>query len=335
MLKKYYFYILSFSLFLAITVVVLGAYTRLSDAGLGCPDWPGCYGSLTVPEAVDDNQYQRPLETGKAWKEMLHRYAAGTLGLCILLIVFITLKYKKQLKQSLGLPFALLTTVTFQALLGMWTVTQLLTPTIVTAHLVGGFLTLSLLWWLWLNQKNASSHQHTLTRLSPEKLKKLSQYSVIALILLIIQILLGGWTSTNYAALACGTSFPDCADGLWTFANLDFINGFNLTWEAGVNYEFGIKDSAARMTIHFTHRIGALIVFIYFIALVIHIIRNRIKALTMLTHPLLFLLVIQIVLGISNVVFVLPMSVAVAHNMVALLLLLIVIALNHRLIKSR
>lgn len=315
--------ILRFAVLLALIVIVLGAYTRLSDAGLGCPDWPGCYGQLSVPDKVTGSEFERPLESGKAWKEMIHRYVAGTLGLLILVILFMVIKGLPKYRQSVGLPLLLLATVTFQALLGMWTVTLLLSPIIVTAHLMGGMTTISLLWWLLLNQKESVSTYNSITASSGFKIA-----SILGLWVVIFQIFLGGWTSSNYAAVACGVDFPTCATEWWP--KMDFVNGFDLSHKPGVNYEFGVLDSPARMAVQVVHRIGALVVFVYLLGFSIALFK-RYKKLASLLFLLLFL---QVSLGIMNVVFALPLVVAVLHNFIAALLLLAVIAINHKFFKS-
>jgi cytochrome c oxidase assembly protein subunit 15 len=315
--------ILGFAVLLALIVIVLGAYTRLSDAGLGCPDWPGCYGQLSVPDKVTGSEFDRPLESGKAWKEMIHRYVAGTLGLLILAILFMVIKGLPKTRQSVGLPLLLLATVIFQALLGMWTVTLLLSPIIVTAHLMGGMTTISLLWWLYLNQKNKVNTYNYIPVSSGFKTA-----SLLGLLLVVFQIFLGGWTSSNYAAVACGIDFPTCATQWWP--KMDFVNGFDLSHKPEVNYEFGVLDSPARMAIQVVHRIGALIVFIYLLGLSVRLFKQHTKL-----ASLLFLLLIgQVSLGIMNVVFALPLEIAVLHNFVAVLLLLTVIAINHKFFKA-
>ncbi len=315
--------ILFLALILALVVVALGAYTRLSDAGLGCPDWPGCYGHIGVPEQVKGGDYQRPLEAGKAWKEMIHRYVAGTLGLLILFIFFIS--FKSKYKQSPLLPFILLAVVTFQALLGMWTVTMLLSPVIVSAHLIGGLTTLSLIGWLYLNNKNNKSYTYSLHFSTYSPALKLA--AAIGLLLVCLQIFLGGWTSTNYAALACGTSFPTCATQWWP--NMDFSNAFTLSHTANTNYEFGILENPARTAIQVTHRIGALVLSLYLIFLGIALFKQQ--TLRKIASVLFIILGTQVSLGILNVVLALPLSIAVLHNIIAAFLLLTVIAINHHL----
>lgn len=320
-MQKAYSTLLSLTLGLALLVIVLGAYTRLSDAGLGCPDWPGCYGHLGVPEAVDAAQFQRPLESGKAWKEMIHRYAAGTLGMLILSIFVFSVWQRRRLQQGVVLPTLLLGTVVFQAALGMWTVTHLLSPPIVTAHLLGGFTTLALLWWLWLGQHapRLSTVYHALTGTR--------WLAFGALLVLIGQIMLGGWTSTHYAAVACGLDFPLC-QGQWWPAS-DFRGAFTFDWQTGTNHEFGTLENPARTAIHLTHRLGALLVFLYLSGLVWWMLRRSPVTGGVVPYALLVLLLVQVSLGISNVVFALPLVVATLHTLVAALLLLAVLALNH------
>ncbi len=325
---NFYSNLLKFAVLLALIVVVLGAYTRLSDAGLGCPDWPGCYGHLSVPEQLHDSNFERPLEQGKAWKEMIHRYVAGTLGLVILLVLALVIRRKPRNYQSAILPILLVLTVVFQALLGMWTVTLLLSPIIVSAHLIGGFTTLSLIWWLLLNQINPP-HGYGYTTNTPRSLKF---WALLGLLLVIMQILLGGWTSTNYAALACGSDFPTCAGQWWPAMN--FAEGFALTHESGTNYEFGKLEATARTAIQVMHRIGALVVFIYILTLSTKLIRSSANHLNSLGLILLVLLLLQVSLGIMNVILSLPIGIAVTHNLIAALLLLTILAVNHRAWKS-
>ena len=311
------------TLVLAFVVIVLGAYVRLSDAGLGCPDWPGCYGKIIVPEEALDTAGlfpERPLEHGKAWKEMIHRYAAGTLGILIFLITFLSWKYRKISDQSVMVPSALLVLVIFQALLGMWTVTLLLKPVIVMAHLLGGMTILCLLMWYMLEQvKNRNNIDLNNVRFFP--------WAMAGLIMAIIQISLGGWTSANYAALVC-PDFPTCQNSWWP--SMDFINGFKLWHELGIDYEGGILAGDARTAIHMTHRIGAMLTLLVIGSVSMRAIIDRNKSVSTLGVLLLVVLLIQLGLGISNVLMRLPLPIAVAHNAVAALLLLVLVALLHQ-----
>jgi cytochrome c oxidase assembly protein subunit 15 len=307
---------------LALIVIVLGAYVRLSDAGLGCPDWPGCYGNLIVPEQVDatnENLSVRPLEPAKAWKEMVHRYVASTLGFLILIMAFMA-RTKLSLNNMRGFTTALLVLVIFQGLLGMWTVTLLLKPVIVMSHLLGGLTILSLLCWTVLRQQ---SQQGVFASVGHRKLLPLA---ITALIVLILQISLGGWTSSNYAALAC-PDFPTC-QGVW-WPNMDFNEGFILWRGLGIDYEGGVLHGAARTAIHMAHRMGAIITFFTLFYVAIQAIRSGIFQLKLTGIITLILLLTQVSLGIANIKFSIPLPVAVAHNGVAALLLLSLVSLLH------
>jgi len=305
---------------LALCVILLGAYVRLSDAGLGCPDWPGCYGHLMVPSAdhavaaANEAHPARPLDSGKAWKEMVHRYLAGSLGLAILAIAAVAWR-NRRLGRPVVLPVLLVVLVVLQALLGMWTVTLLVNPTIVTAHLAGGMATLALLWWLTLREGDWWRDARDL------RFAALRPWAIGGVALVIAQLLLGGWTSSNYAALAC-TEFPTCHGGQWWPA-ADFTEGFTLWRPLGVDYEFGVLDSPARTAIHLAHRAGALVVALYLLGLGIAVLRCApTAAQRAIGVALLAILALQLTLGVSNVVAQLPLPVAVAHNGGAALLLL-------------
>lgn len=313
-----------FSVLLALVVVVLGAYVRLSHAGLGCPDWPGCYGHLVgVPESTSEIDHanqaypQRAVESDKAWKEVIHRYFAGALGLLILLLAILAIKNRKQPGQQLWLPIVLVGLVIFQALLGMWTVTLLLKPVIVMLHLLGGLTIVALLWWLTLKSSN-----HPATTAS----KKLTPVLILGLVLLLGQIVLGGWTSTNYAALAC-PDFPTCQGEWWP--ETDFKEAFVFWRGLGQNYEFGVLDNPARTAIHLSHRMFAIVVGVFWIFLLLRIMNRSDSSSNMrqLAAITLLLLFAQVALGVSNVVMKLPISIAVMHNGGAALLLLGVITL--------
>ena len=310
---------INISLILALIVVILGAYTRLADAGLGCPDWPGCYGELLVPDVIS-SEYERPLDVAKAWKEMVHRYAASILGLSILVIFLLAVFRKTGREQSIRLPTALLLLVGFQGALGMWTVTEQVHPGIVTMHLFGGFSTTTLLFWLFLNQRPQP-------KIGQPVLKRHKLMLIIVTALLIFQIFLGGWTSTNYAALSCGEYFPTCLGEMWP-EDMDFKNAYY--WgELGVDYEFGILENQTRTAIQMVHRVGALVVTAAIIALSFAL--KNYLAFQKNIVIVLALLGVQVALGIINVVMSLPMFAAVMHNAVALFLLLSLISLAHRM----
>ncbi len=315
--------LVNFSILLAVIVIGLGAYTRLTDAGLGCPDWPGCYGLNYVPKTEQElnsarEAYpDRPVETDKAWNEMIHRYVAGTLGILILLVFAGAVYLKKHIKLS-GLLFA---AVLFQAALGMWTVTMNLLPIIVMGHLLGGFMILSLLVLLKLNL--ASDHLLS-NSLSRKRLLIMLALVSVALPILLFQIALGGWTSSNYAAMAC-TAFPIC-NGDWQ-AQFNLQDVFSLTPPAD-NYEFGVLDGIARMNIHISHRIWAAVTFVYLLICGLVMLNyKQAKPVKQTASVLIVLLALQICLGIVNVAWQLPIGIAIAHNLVAAFLLTAVISL--------
>lgn len=329
------------AMLLAFAVVVFGAYVRLSDAGLGCPDWPGCYGHITPAQAAQANAgtADSPLHVGKAWKEMIHRYGASTLGLVILAIAVLALRWRRQQGVPLLLPLVLVVLVIFQGLLGMWTVTLLLKPLIVTLHLLFGLTTLSLLWWLWLTLRRRSSNPWSgtrsaqgggstaaLVRPAPMVLRRLS---LIALIALALQIVLGGWTSTNYAAIAC-PDFPKCQASWWPEA--DYRDAF-IPWRGlGVNYEGGVLAPAARIAIHFTHRLGAIVATLLLLYAALRTLQMRPEGNSRYAAvAVLAALVLQLTIGISMVERGFPLWLATAHNAGAALLLLAALALNRAL----
>ncbi|GAA5192939.1 COX15/CtaA family protein [Ferrimonas gelatinilytica] len=309
-----------FTLALALVVILLGAFTRLTDAGLGCPDWPGCYGYLVVPQehqhAIAEARFpERPVEMAKAWAEMVHRYVAGTLGLCILALALMAWRRPAAPK---GLPWLLVGLVVFQAALGMWTVTLNLLPLVVMGHLIGGFSILALLFLLWLRQ---SPQRGPL----PNGTKPLGTLAVVATGVLLVQIMLGGWTSANYASLAC-TELPVC-EGDWA-SRLDPEAAFHPLPPPAKSYEFGVLDYPARMTIHVSHRIWALITALVLLLLALRLWTQGLRREALAVTGVLML---QLMLGIANVVASLPLPVAVAHNGVAALLLLSLVAVNYRL----
>lgn len=313
---------------LTLCVVVLGAWVRLTDAGLGCPDWPGCYGTLTVPKTAEQLDYaagafpERPVDHGKAWREMIHRYFAGALGLMIFAIAAAAWANRRDPAQPVRLPLALAGIIVAQALLGMWTVTLLLKPFIVTLHLLGGLTTLGLLFWLTLGVFRAGTAGGM--RRAPRRLRTLA---LAGLVLLGAQITLGGWTSTNYAALAC-PDFPTCQTQWWP--DMDFAEGFRPWHGLGIDYEGGILDSPARTAIHYVHRIGALVVTLVLGGLAIAALGGgRPPALRRAGALLLGALAVQLAIGIGIIHYSLPLSLATAHNAGAALLLLALLNYNH------
>ncbi len=329
------YYLTLFATLLAVVVVVLGAFTRLSDAGLGCPDWPGCYGFMWMPETPDEiiqaeELYPHaPFESEKAWPEMVHRYFASTLGFVIILINIFNWKHRHRQDQPFKLPVFLLILVILQGLFGMWTVTLNLWPQVVTAHLLGGFTTLSLLWLLSLRLNNRPWPQPSIPI---HRWAGLRPLAMTAMTLLIIQIALGGWLSSNYSALAC-PDFPTCQNQL--IPDMDFASGFNIFQDIGPNYLGGQMDGEGRVAIHFMHRIGALVVTFFMLFVILQLYRSHGNTpLKGLTHVILALLVIQVALGISNIIWSLPLWVAVAHNAGGAFLLISMVTLNYHLRKS-
>lgn len=297
-------------------VVLLGAYTRLTHAGLGCPDWPGCYGKLILPQAKHalvsaQNQYpDTVLEVRKAWTEMVHRYAAGTLVLLLLVITFQTFRHRKTFPTGWKLSLGLFCLIGFQAVLGMWTVTWKLLPLVVMGHLLGGLCIFSGLCRLRL----------ALSRQQPTMyLPQFKPWLCLAVFIVFVQVALGGWVSANYAGLGC-LGFPQC-NGQWLPA-LNLSEGFNLFSPIGQSYQGGLLDHPGRMTIHFVHRVGAVITALYLLTLctlmLCYIREKKIRFFAQLT---IVFVIIQFSLGIMNVVYFLPLSVAVLHNGMAALLL--------------
>lgn len=349
----------------AFCVVMFGAFVRLSNAGLSCPDWPTCYGKVTWPGHEHDiaqaNQAfpDRPYEDSKAWREQVHRFLAGSLGVMVLAIALIAAWRRKMAvvavivaavfaavgvvlymrgayvvssilsALAIALPLvaaatldrpgawrvgiAALAVIIFQAMLGMWTVTLLVKPIVVTAHLLGGLATFALLAWAALRWWGVGVRD--------ERFAALRTPIAIGIVVLVCQITLGGWTSTNYAALACGTDFPKCLGQWWPAT--DFHEAFILWRGIGVNYEGGVLDMAARSAIQMAHRIGAGVTFIYLAWLSHKLARAGLRKVGI---AVAVVLIAQVLLGIGNVHLGLPLPVATAHNGVAALLLFTLLA---------
>jgi len=309
-----------FGAIFTLVVISIGAWVRLTYAGLGCPDWPGCYGLLSTPDTVSEIAKAKALypdaiiDSGKAWREMLHRYLAGILGLYVFFISFLTLKYAKHV--NIYLPIFLVLLIIVQSLLGMFTVTELVKPTIVTMHLLFGMATASLLLWNGLNIYTNKIIYN----------KPINVYILICTLALIVQIIIGGWTSTNYASLAC-TDFPKCAQEWWP-SDMNFTKAFTVINLPDVNYEINQIDYKSKLAIHFTHRLGALILTFLFIGLFFYLfkIQNSV-ILKKIGMIVLVFFVGQILLGISNVLFSLPITIAVMHTVNACILLMSMIIL--------
>lgn len=330
---------------LALIVVMLGAYTRLSDAGLGCPDWPGCYGHLTVPQtpaALDRVSQTFPgqtVEAPKAWKEMIHRYFAGTLGILIVILAgWALLRRRKHPAQPITIPLLLVALVIFQAALGAWTVTWKVLPLVVSMHLLGGIALVALLWYLSLTSRVLREPQdrslrepqdRSLRKPQDKPAAKFKPWAILALLVLIVQLFLGAWTSTNYAALACH-DFPFCHGQL--LPPMGFAAAFDFSHPIGVNYEGGVLDNTARVTIQMMHRYWAAVTAIVVGLLSIFLLFSRSEQnLRCIGGSILIILCLQIALGISNVIWMLPLPIAVMHNGVAAVLLLALLTLIYKL----
>ena len=313
---------------LTLVVMTLGAYVRLNDAGLGCPDWPGCYGSLSVPQSeatISKAQAvfpSKPLEVGKAWLEMTHRYIAGSLGLLTLVISAIAWQKRRLLMTAWWCGVVLVAVILFQATLGMWTVTFLLRPVVVSAHLIGGMSVLAILTWLYVRNCVSPIPVCSTIRL----------HAKIGVLILLGQIFLGGWTSSNYAGLAC-TDFPTC-HGLW-WPKMNFGDAFYLRRALGENALGRPLTLESVTAIQWTHRLGAGVTFLYLGMLSWKLIKQSISILRNWGIALITLLLMQIGLGIVNLILHLPLVLAVAHHFVAALLVVTLISLNALIIRPR
>jgi cytochrome c oxidase assembly protein subunit 15 len=324
------------ALALCCCVVVLGAYVRLSNAGLGCPDWPGCYGHLSPAGAAADAhtgvapRAVHALNVGKAWREMVHRYAAGTLAMLIVGLALITLIWRRERVLASGYAWALAAVVIVQAVLGALTVTQQLKPLIVTLHLLFGFTTLSLLWWLvltlwWQRRPGAvAAGSSSGPRPLAARLRIARAAALTGLCILGVQIALGGWTSSNYAAIAC-PDLPTCQGSWWPQA--DFRSAYVLWPVLNIDYEGGVLANPARVAIHLTHRVGAIGVTLALLTASVLAYRVDAGRARMAASWLLAALGVQLAIGISMVWRGFPLWIATAHNAGAALLLLATLSL--------
>ena len=307
---------------LTLAIVMSGAWVRLTDAGLGCPDWPGCYGQLTPPDdpaeiaAAGEAYPDAPVDIGKAWREMIHRYAIPFLGLVILALAGIAIANRDDPFVPLVVPLLLLPLLGLQAMLGMWTVTLALQPIVVMGHLLGGMTTLALLGYLALRTRPRV----------PQVLPATSRFrglAVVALLVVMGQIALGGWTSANYAALAC-PDFPTCQSQWWPQA--DFGAAFVPWRDIG---QTGAGEAAALTAIHLAHRIGAVLTLLVVGAIALGaLLRGSERAVRASGLAMGLVLLAQVALGATIVLQGLPLALAVAHNGTAALLLLATVSLG-------
>lgn len=309
---------------LAFVTILLGAYTRLTDAGLGCPDWPGCYGFITAPQHAEqiaqaaERFPQSKIEVHKAHNEMFHRYLAGFLGVNVVAIFLMSLWRE----EARALASCLLLLVMMQAALGMWTVTLNLMPVIVLGHLLGGFALFGFLVVLRIKLNYVHAFEPGL------KQKNVRLLAWLALLVLLSQISLGAWTSSNYAALACH-KLPLCEPG-WQ-QRFSFAAAFHVPLGHST-YEYGVLSHNARLSIHVLHRIGAVITLVMVGAFAVFAWwKAKTKKLQRVALGIAGLLLLQVCLGIINVVASLPLLNAVAHNIVAANLLMLVMIFIYEL----
>ncbi len=320
---------------LALLVVVFGAFVRLSDAGLGCPDWPGCYGHVAVPqsETATMRALERfpgsVIETRKAWIEMIHRYLAGTLGILVASIAVLAWRFRVALRQSPWLPTALVLLICLQAAFGMWTVTMLLMPAIVTGHLIGGMTTLALLAWLAARQRAVTAPEERSASAAAASGPVAGRWAVAALIVLACQICLGGWVSTNYAGMAC-PDLPLCQGS--AMPSMDVDHGFSLGRRLGETSDGSPLPAEALTAIHWAHRIWAIVTVT--VLLIAGVMAWAVPWLRGAGLAVVLLALTQAALGIANVAYVLPLPLAVAHNAGAAMLLVMVVVLNFKVVSA-
>ena len=322
---------------LCLVVIVLGAWVRLTDAGLGCPDWPGCYGHVTpagaekVEGKIESYSPGWEYDSGKAWREMIHRYAATTLGFIIVLITAIAIAYRREKPVSVVYAVGLLVTVVLQGILGAFTVWWLVKPLIVVLHLTGGLTTLSLLTWLWLRMRRVTGVvKPAIGATKIAALDGARRAGVVAVAVVALQIILGGWTSTNYAAVAC-PDLPTC-QGQWIPQDMDYANAFVIWRGLDINYEGGVLDHPARVAIHFTHRAWALVATLAVLWAAWLAWRNAPTSLVRHGAALAVgALSLQWLIALLMILKAFPLSLATGHNAGAALLLMALLIFNRRL----
>ena len=312
------------TLFLTFDLVVFGAFTRLSDSGLGCPDWPGCYGEASPIAAgapiahAEAQQPTGPVTEQKAWIEMIHRYLAGAVGALCLVVAVISTRGRRELPFSLAWPWVTFAWVIVQGLFGKYTVTLKLYPAIVTLHLAGGLILLALL--VVQAQRYADR---------PLALARGTRWWLGAAIgLLAIQALLGAWVSTNYAVLAC-QGFPQC-NGQWWPAEMDAEQGFTVLRHLGRAGEGGFLPASALVAIHWAHRVFALVLTSALLALVVALWREPAAASRRAAQWLLLLSLLQVSTGAANVVLQWPLLAALLHTGGAAALVMLLVSLRVR-----
>lgn len=328
-----FFRLALFSALFSLLLVLLAAWGRINEAGLGCPDWPGCYGRLFAPLTAQELNEARayfprqPAEEEKLLKETLHRYFSGALGLLIIRLTVLGWQLKKHVRrQQVLIPALVFVLVFAQVILGILTVKLQHKPLISMLHLSSGLSILGLLWWVVLREQR---FWRPVTTASAAVLSRLRPRALFALLLVIGQIALGGWMSVNYAALAC-PDFPVCQGTFWPPMNL--LDGFALWRDIGIEYEGVLLNLEAATAIHVAHRVGALVTLLYVGWLALHTMRIGSRDhLCRYGMLVLLLLLAQVTLGIINVLAHLPLVIAVAHHAVAALLMLSLITLNHAL----
>jgi cytochrome c oxidase assembly protein subunit 15 len=314
---------------LCLGVVVLGGYTRLSNSGLGCPDWPGCFGHIAPTGSAE--HYATQADVRKAWVEMIHRYFASTLGLLCMAIAVLAIRARHERGVNVWLSVALVPLVVLQGILGMLTVTWLLKPLIVTGHLLGGLTTFALLLWLWLSMRATARAVDGNTVLAGNRVVegggRTRFIAALALVALFIQVFLGGWTSSNYAAVAC-PDLPRC-QGQW-MPEADYDDAFVLWRGLGINYAGGVLDHPARVAIHFSHRVGAVVAST--LLLLAAFLAMRLGPGPRWAGVLVIAaLALQVSIAVFMVLRAFPLELAAAHNAGAALLVGATVFLNRRL----
>ena len=318
------------SAILCLGVVVLGGYTRLSDSGLGCPDWPGCFGHVAPTGSAE--HYATQADVRKAWVEMIHRYAASTLGFLVIVIAALSIRARREKGVSVAFSLALLALVVFQGILGMLTVTWLLKPLIVTGHLVGGLTTFGLLLWLWLSlharTRPVDGRSVLAGNIVAEGGARARLWAGLALGALALQVWLGGWTSSNYAAVAC-PDVPKC-QGQWV-PEANYKDAFVLWRGLGINYAGGVLDHPARVAIHYTHRLGAVLAGVLLLLAALAAVRGLGPGPRWAGVLVIAALALQVSIGVYMVLRAFPLPLAAAHNAGAALLVGATVFLNRKL----